>query len=85
MTSAGVDAAVLFPSVPLQAWSMHDDPFGLALMQTFNDWMLDDFCGPDPRRLIGLPLLLPYAAVALASMATAFYLGMQAERRLSTN
>lgn len=57
MLSAGVDAAVLFPSVPLQAWSMHDDPFALALIQTFNDWVFDDFCAPDPRRLIGLPMM----------------------------
>ncbi|MGB8365954.1 MAG: amidohydrolase family protein [Rhizomicrobium sp.] len=57
MTAEGVDAAMLFPSVPLQGWSMHDDPFGLALMQTFNDWVFDDFCAPDPKRLIALPMM----------------------------
>jgi hypothetical protein len=37
----------------------------------------------DGLSLVGLPLLLPYAGAALASMAVAIYLGMQAERRLS--
>ncbi|MDR2857237.1 MAG: amidohydrolase [Novosphingobium sp.] len=57
MQQEGVDAAVLFPSVPLMGWSMHDDPFGLALMQTFNDWVFDDFTAPDPKRLIALPMM----------------------------
>lgn len=54
---AGIDAAVLFPSVPVRAWSMDDDPFGLALIRTFNDWLFDEFCAADPRRLIGLPMM----------------------------
>lgn len=57
MQQEGVDAAVLFPSVPLMAWSMHDDPYALALMQTFNDWVFDDFCAADPKRLIALPMM----------------------------
>jgi predicted TIM-barrel fold metal-dependent hydrolase len=57
MDLARVDAAVLFPSVPLQAWSMGDAPFAMALIQTFNDWLFDDFCAADPKRLIGLPML----------------------------
>jgi predicted TIM-barrel fold metal-dependent hydrolase len=57
MTEAGIDAAMMFPNLTMSAWSMGSTPFSLALMQTFNDWMLDDFCGPDPKRLIGLPLL----------------------------
>lgn len=57
MDQEGIDAAVLFPSVPLQAWSMHDSDFGLALIQTFNDWLFDDFVSADPKRLIGLPMI----------------------------
>jgi predicted TIM-barrel fold metal-dependent hydrolase len=57
MLDEGVDAAVLFPSVPLMAWNMGDDPYGLALMQTFNDWVIDDFCAPDRKRLIALPMM----------------------------
>jgi predicted TIM-barrel fold metal-dependent hydrolase len=57
MTQEGVDAAVLFPTVPLAGWSMGDSEYGLALIQTFNDWLLDEFCTPDPNRLIGLAML----------------------------
>jgi predicted TIM-barrel fold metal-dependent hydrolase len=57
MMDEGVDAAVLFPSVPLMGWFMDDDPFALALFQTFNDWVIEDFCAPDPKRLIALPMM----------------------------
>lgn len=57
MVDDGIDAAVIFPSVPVYGWSMKDDPFALALMQTFNDWLFSDFVAADPKRLIGLPLL----------------------------
>lgn len=57
LDKAGIEACLLFPSVPLRAWSMDDSPFGLALMQTFNDWLFDDFCAPDAKRLIGLPMM----------------------------
>ena len=55
MMDAGVDAAVLFPSVPLMGWFMRDDPFALALFQTFNDWVIEDFCA---AILSGTPPLL---------------------------
>ena len=57
MQDSGVDASVLFPSVPLMGWFMGDDPFALALFQTFNDWVIEDFCAPDPRQLIALPMM----------------------------
>jgi len=57
MDEAQVDAVMLYPSVPLMSWSMHDDPFALAMMQTFNDWVIDDFCATDPRRLIAQPMM----------------------------
>ena len=57
MDKGAVDAALLFPTVTMSAWSMKDSPFSLAMMQCFNDWLMDDFVAPDPRRLIGLPLL----------------------------
>ena len=57
MMDAGVDACMLFPSVPLQGWNMGDDPYALALLKTFNDWVIEDFCAPDPKRLIALPMM----------------------------
>src|SRR5262249_3251635 len=34
-----------------------DRPFAIACMQTYNDWLLEDFCGADPKRLVGLCVL----------------------------
>ena len=57
MTGDGIDAAVLFPTVPLQAWSEADEGYAMALIQVFNDWLFDTFVTPDPKRLIGLAML----------------------------
>lgn len=57
MQNDGVDAAVLFPTVPVQAYSLSDNDFALALMQTFNDWLFEDFVAAEPNRLIGLAML----------------------------
>lgn len=57
MRGDGVDAAVLFPTIPVSAYGMADKDFALALIRTYNDWLLEDFVAPDPNRLIGLPLL----------------------------
>jgi toxin CptA len=40
--------------------------------------------GNDGLLLTGLPLLQPYALVALASMAAAIICGMEVERRIKT-
>lgn len=83
MLDDGIDAAVVFPSVPLHGWAMKDDPFALALMQTFNAWLFEDFVSADAKRLIGLPLLpvnhgmeatLAEFAVNLKRGARAFHL-----------
>ena len=57
MKLAGIDAAVLYPTVCLSAYDLPADEFGLALMKTYNDWLLSDFVAADPKRLIGLPLI----------------------------
>ncbi|MGB8365192.1 MAG: amidohydrolase family protein [Rhizomicrobium sp.] len=57
MDKASIDAAIMFPTITLLSWSMGKSPFALAMMQCFNDWMMQDFCGADPKRLIGLPML----------------------------
>jgi len=83
MLDDGIDAAVVFPSVPLHGWAMKDDPFALALIQTFNAWLFEDFVSADAKRLIGLPLLpvnhgmeatLAEFAVNLKRGARAFHL-----------
>jgi predicted TIM-barrel fold metal-dependent hydrolase len=41
----------------LMSYVLDDRPFALAILRAYNDWLLDEFCAVDPRRLIGLPLL----------------------------
>jgi predicted TIM-barrel fold metal-dependent hydrolase len=53
----GVDAATIYPMASLMSYVIDDRPFGLALLRAYNDWLLDEFCAVDPRRLIGLPLI----------------------------
>jgi predicted TIM-barrel fold metal-dependent hydrolase len=57
MASDGVDAAVLFPTVGLSAYSLPSDDFTLALIRTYNDWLYSDFVAADPKRLVGLALM----------------------------
>jgi len=53
----GVDAATLYPMATLEAFVLDDREFGLACIRAYNDWLLDEFCGADPKRLIGLPIV----------------------------
>ena len=65
MTSEGIDAAVLYPSVGLNFWVVEDPPTAVALARAYNDW-LAGYCDADRDRLFGaamLPLQDPVAAV----------------------
>ena len=53
----GVDAATIYPMATLEALVLDDREFGLACIRAYNDWLLDEFCGADPRRLIALPII----------------------------
>ncbi len=53
----GVDAATIYPMATLEALVVADREFGLACVRAYNDWLLEDFCGADPKRLIGLPII----------------------------
>ncbi len=53
----GVDAATIFPLASLAAYNQEDRGFGVALMRAYNDWLMDEFCAADPKRLIPLPLV----------------------------
>ena len=52
----GVDAEVIFPPQrTIGHWLGHDDEdASLAGIQAYNDFLLDEFCAPDPTRLIGM-------------------------------
>ena len=57
MDVEGVDAATIYPMATLEALVLDDRKFGLARIRAYNDWLLDEFCGADPRRLIALPII----------------------------
>jgi predicted TIM-barrel fold metal-dependent hydrolase len=65
----GVDAQVLFPSLPGlggQAFSeLEDREFALACLRAYNEWMADGWCAADRRRLIG-QVIVPLWDVRLA-------------------
>ena len=57
MTDDGVDGAAIYPCHTIETYTMEDREFALVLMGAYNDWLLDEFCAPDPTRLIGLPVM----------------------------
>jgi len=52
----GVDAEVLFPPQRTTGHFLgnEDDDFVLAGIQAYNDFLWEEFCAPDPTRLIGM-------------------------------
>jgi predicted TIM-barrel fold metal-dependent hydrolase len=58
MESDGIDAAVVYPQMVYRAYTgLADRDLGLECLKAFNDWLLDDFCSVDPRRLIGMCMI----------------------------
>lgn len=52
MDLEGIDAAVLYPSLGLNFWSITDPDAAASLARAYNDW-LAQYCAADPRRLYG--------------------------------
>jgi len=70
MDRDGIDGVVVYPLVAMAAYSLPDPAFRVALLQTYNDWLLDDFEAADRTRLVGLcalpvdePIDVPVAEV----------------------
>jgi predicted TIM-barrel fold metal-dependent hydrolase len=58
MASDGIDAAVVYPQMVYRAYTgLQDRELGLECLKAFNDWLLEDFCSVDPRRLIGMCMI----------------------------
>jgi len=57
----GVDVQVCFPTLPglagLTFIEIADKPYALALMRAYNDWLIEEWCAPDPERLLGAGIL----------------------------
>ena len=56
MVTDGVDAEVLYPPQRTMSHFLgdDDDDFVLAGVEAYNNFLFEEFCAPDPKRLIGL-------------------------------
>jgi predicted TIM-barrel fold metal-dependent hydrolase len=57
MDADGVDVSVVYPNLVQFIYQEPDRALARACMLAYNDWMLEDFQGADPKRLVGLPML----------------------------
>ncbi len=60
MNAGGILASMCFPSFPgfaARLFATDDRDFSLALVQAYNDWHIDEWCGAYPGRFI--PMALP--------------------------
>jgi predicted TIM-barrel fold metal-dependent hydrolase len=60
MNAGGILASICFPSFPGFAgrlFATEDPEFSLALVQAYNDWHIEEWCGAYPARFI--PMALP--------------------------
>ncbi|HLY82229.1 MAG TPA: amidohydrolase family protein [Acidimicrobiales bacterium] len=61
MNDAGILASLNFPSFPRFCgqvfWEAKDKELALLCVKAYNDWMIDEWCGTDPSRLIPLAII----------------------------
>jgi predicted TIM-barrel fold metal-dependent hydrolase len=57
MDQDGVDVEILYSDNGSMSYFINhpDKEYQLAAVQAYNNWLFEEFCAPDPRRLIGLP------------------------------
>ncbi|HXA28441.1 MAG TPA: amidohydrolase family protein [Candidatus Angelobacter sp.] len=53
----GVDAATIYPAAVGAAYGLQDRELALACVRAYNDWLIEDFCSADPKRLLSLPFM----------------------------
>ena len=53
----GIDVSIVYPSSAIFTYIEPDRELALACMRSYNDWMLDEFAGAAPSRIVGLPML----------------------------
>jgi predicted TIM-barrel fold metal-dependent hydrolase len=53
----GVDAATIYPAAVGQAYTLQDRELAVACVRAYNDWLIEDFCSADPKRLLSLPFM----------------------------
>jgi predicted TIM-barrel fold metal-dependent hydrolase len=53
----GVHGCVVYPNQSIFTYMTPDRELGIACMQSYNDWVLEEFQAADPSRIVGLPML----------------------------
>ena len=53
----GIDVSVVYPSSAIFTYIEPDRELALACMRSYNNWILDEFAGAAPKRIVGLPML----------------------------
>jgi predicted TIM-barrel fold metal-dependent hydrolase len=70
MNAGGILASMNFPSFPgfaARLFATDDPAFSLALVQAYNDWHIDEWCGAYPGRFIPMALPVVWDAEACAA------------------
>ena len=57
MERDGVNACVVYPNHAIFTYLTTDRELGMACLRSYNDWLLEEFQGADPKRIVGLVLL----------------------------
>src|SRR5581483_11970139 len=57
MDADGVDVSVVYPNQAAFIYLEPDRELALACLRAYNDWVLEDFQGAAPTRIVGLPML----------------------------
>jgi predicted TIM-barrel fold metal-dependent hydrolase len=80
MARDGVDASVVYPASAIFTYIERDRELAVACMRSYNDWVLEEFQGAAPGRIVGLPLLPVDDGmdVCLAELERAIGLGARA-------
>jgi predicted TIM-barrel fold metal-dependent hydrolase len=53
----GIAVDVMFPNNSIFVYNLDDREMGVACLRSYNDWIIEDFQGADPKRIVGLPML----------------------------
>jgi predicted TIM-barrel fold metal-dependent hydrolase len=70
MNAGGILASICFPSFPGFAgrlFATEDQEFSVALVQAYNDWHIDEWCGAYPARFIPMAIPVIWDAEACAA------------------
>ncbi|ACC43146.1 metal-dependent amidohydrolase [Mycobacterium marinum M] len=70
MNAGGILASICFPSFPGFAgrlFATEDPDFSVALVQAYNDWHIDEWCGAYPARFVPMAIPVIWDAEACAA------------------